>query len=148
MVSALLALLLTEPALGHVDVQPRLVEQGTATELRIELPQLRAGPPPVRLEVEGDGVAVLSSSLQGFAGAETRWNVRLRVSPAVPPGDVPLKLRAVFADGESVELDGAITVVPPAGQASGAFPWLGVFAGVTLALAFAVAALLIARRRS
>lgn len=147
-VSALLALLLTEPALGHVDVRPRLVEQGTATALRIELPQLRAGPPPVRLEVEGDGVAVLASSLQGVAGAETLWNVRLRVSPAVPPGELLLILRALFADGESVEVDGGITVVPPAEEASGTFPWLGVAAGITLALAFAVAALLYARRRS
>ncbi len=139
-----------EPALGHVDVTPRLVEQGKATQLRIELPQLRAGPPPVRLEVEGDGVAVLGSSLQGMAGAETRWNVRLRVSPAVPPGELLLILRAVFADGESVEVDGAITVVPPAPQGSDAsdqFPWLGVAVGVTLALALAVAGLLLARRR-
>ena len=139
-----------EPALGHVDVTPRLVEQGKATQLRIELPQLRAGPPPVRLEVEGDGVAVLGSSLQGVAGAETRWNVRLRVSPAVPPGELLLILRAFFADGKSVEVDGAITVVPPAPQGSEPrtqFPWLGVAAGVTLALALAVAGLLLARRR-
>ena len=90
---------------------------------------------------------MLASSLQGVAGAETLWNVRLRVSPAVPPGELLLILRALFADGESVELDGAITVVPPAEEASGAFPWLGVVAGVTLALAFAVAALLLARQR-
>lgn len=146
----LLTLAVTEPALGHVDVRPRLVEQGTATELRIELPQLRAGPPPVRLEVEGDGVAVLASSLEGVVAAETLWNVRLRVSPAVPPGELLLVLRAFFADGESVEVDGAITVVPPAATApepSERFPWLGVAAGVALALALAVAGLLLARRR-
>jgi hypothetical protein len=145
-----LALLAAEPALGHVDVRPRLVEQGKATQLHIELPQLRAGPPPVRLEVDADGVAVLASSLEGVvAGAETLWNVRLRVSPAVPPGALLLILRAVFADGKSVEVDGAITVVPPAPTASDSehFPWLAVVAGVTLALALAVAALLLARRR-
>lgn len=145
----LLALAVTEPALGHVDVRPRLVEQGKATQLRIELPQLRAGSPPVRLEVEGAGVAVLASSLQGVAGAETLWNVRVRVSPAVPPGALLLILRAFFADGKSVEVDGAITVVPPAAapKASEPFPWLGVAVGVTLALALAIAALLLARRR-
>ena len=145
--STLLALLLAEPAVGHVDVQPRLVEQGTATQLRVELPQLRAGSPPVRLEIEGDGVTVLAGSLQAVVGSETRWNVRLRVSPAVPSGELPLILRAVWVDGTSVEVDGAITVVPPPEEASGTFPWLGVAAGVTLAVAFAVAVLLLARRR-
>jgi hypothetical protein len=144
----LVALALAEPALGHVDVRPRLVELGTPTTLRVELPQLRAGPAPVRLEVKGAGVTVLSSSLQGFAGAETRWNVRVRVSPAVPPGDVLLILRAFFADGESVEQDGAITVVPPAAEAAGAFPWLGVTVGVALALGLGIAVLLLARRRT
>ena len=146
----MLALLAAEPALGHVDVRPRLVEQGKATQLRVELPQLRAGSPPVRLEVEGDGVAVLASSLEGVAGAETLWNVRLRVSPAVPPGELLLILRALFADGKSVEVDGAITVVPPtlpASETSDRFPWLAVVGGVTLALALAVAGLLLARRR-
>jgi len=144
----LLAVLPTDPALAHIDVQPRLVELGTATVLRIELSQLRAGPAPVRLEVEGEGVAVLGSRMLGVVGAETRWSVRVRVSPAVAPGDLLLVLRAVFADGESVEVDGGITVVPPARDPSGDFPWLGVAAGVALALAFAAAALFLARRRS
>jgi hypothetical protein len=144
----LLALSVAEPALGHVDVRPRLVVQGAATELRIEVPQLRAGPPPVRLQVEGEGVAMLASSLLGVAGAETRWNVRLRVSPAVLPGELLLVLRAFFADGKSVEVDGSIVVVPPAAASdSGTIPWLAVAAGVTVALAVAVAALLFARRR-
>jgi hypothetical protein len=144
-----LAVLVTEPALAHVDVQPRLVEQGRATQLRIELPQLRAGAPPVRLEVEAAGVAMLSSSLVGLAGNETHWNVRLRVSPAVPAGDLLLVLRAFFADGKSVEVDGTITVVPPTPIPSKAepFPWLWAAVGVTLALALAIAALLLARRR-
>jgi len=150
-IATLLALLLAQPALAHVDVRPRLVEQGKATQLRVELPQLRAGPPPVRLEVEGPGVTVLNSSLQGIAGAETVWNVRVRVSPAVPAGDLLLVLRAFFADGKSVEVDGSITVVPGVEEApqeaSGAFPWLGVAIGVTLAIALAASVLLLARRR-
>jgi hypothetical protein len=137
---------LTEPALAHVDVRPRLVEPGVATELRVELPQLRAGPPPVRLEVEGEGVAVLASSLQGVAGSETVWNVRVRVRPTVPPGELLLILRAVFADGKSVEVDGNVTVVPPPDEAPAAFPWLAVAVGVALALAVAVTTLLVARR--
>ena len=150
-ISTLLALSLAEPALAHVNVQPRLVEQGKATKLRVELPQLQAGAPPVRLEVDGDGVTVLSSNLEGiggFSGAETIWNVRVRVSPAVPPGDLLLVLRALFADGKSVEVDGTITVVPPAEKAStAAFPWLWVVVGVTVAVGLAAAVLLLARRR-
>ena len=144
----LLALLLTEPAPAHVDVQPRLVELGKVTDLRIELPQLRAGAPPERLEVEGEGVSVLASELKGVVGTETRWNVRLRVGLAVPPGEQLLVLRALFADGESVEVDGSVVVVPPAQEGSGTFPWLAVAAGATIALALGVAALLLARRRS
>jgi hypothetical protein len=149
-VAMLLALLLTEPALGHVDVRPRLVELGTVTELLVELPQLQAGPPPERLDVEGEGVEVLASMLQGVAGAETRWSVRLRVSPTVPPGELLLVLRAFFAGGKSVEVDGSIVVVPAAAEdaASGAFPWLGVVAGVAIGLALGVSALVLARRRS
>jgi hypothetical protein len=149
--STLLALLLAEPALAHVNVQPRLVQQGTATTLRVELPQLQAGAPPVRLEVDGEGVTVLSSTLEGiggFSGAETLWNVRLRVSRSVLPGDLLLVLRALFADGKSVEVDGTIVVVPPAAEAgSGSFPWLGVVAGVSIALALAGSVLVLARRR-
>ncbi|HUQ23817.1 MAG TPA: hypothetical protein VM049_12475 [Gaiellaceae bacterium] len=135
-------------------MQPRLVQQGTATQLRVELPQLRAGRPPVRLEVEGEGVTVLSSTLEGiggFSGAETLWSVRVRVSRAVPPGDVLLVLRAFFADGKSVDVDGTITVVPPAERAApdagSSVPWVWFAVGVTLALALAAAALLLARRR-
>ena len=143
--------MLAEPALAHVDVRPRLVEQGKPTQLRVELPQLRAGDSPVRLEVEAPGLTVLASNLQGIAGAETVWSVRVLVGPAVPAGDLLLVLRAFFADGRSVEVDGAITVVPGAeeapDEATGAFPWLGVAIGVTLAIALAAAVLLLARRR-
>lgn len=142
-------MLLTEPSLAHVDVQPRLVEQNAVTELRIELPQLRAGAPPERLEVEAPGVEVLSSSLLGVAGAETRWSVRIRVSSAVPAGELLLVLRGVFADGESVEVDGGVTVVPGAEEpAADGIPWAAVAGGAALALALAAAGLLLARRRT
>jgi hypothetical protein len=149
-VLVLLGLLLTQPALAHVDVQPRLVELGKVTDLRIELPQLRAGAPPERLEVEGEGITVLESKLDEVVGAETRWSVRLRVSPDVRPGEQLLVLRGLFADGESVEVDGTIVVVPAAAEeeSSGTFPWVGVTVGVTIALALGVSALLLARRRS
>ena len=143
--STLLALLVTEPALGHVDVRPGLVEQGAVAQLLVELPQLRAGPPPIRLEVEGNGLAVLASDLQRVAGAETVWSVRIRVTSR--PGQMSVILRAFFADGESVEVDSGITVVPPAESSSGGFPWRGVVAGVTLGLCVAVAGLLATRRR-
>ena len=145
----LLALVLTEVAPAHVDVQPRLVQLGTVTDLRIELPQLRAGAPPERLEVEGEGVTVLDSKLEEVVGAETRWSVRLQVSPTVPPGEKLLVLRGLFADGESVEVDGTIVVVPPPEEeTSGSFPWLLVAVGTTLAIGLGVAALVVARRRS
>ena len=145
------ALSLAQPALAHVDVQPRLVEQGAEAVLRIELPQLRAGPAPAELLVEGDGVTFLSSSLVGAAGGETLWSVRLRIGPAVPAGDLLLVLRAVFAGGESIEVDGTVTVVPPARKEdtneAGVLPWVGVVAVVGLVLALAAGALLLARRR-
>lgn len=142
-----MALLLTEPALAHVDVRPRLVELGQVTDLRVELPQLRAGPAPVRLEVEADGVVVLASELQAVVGPETRWTVRVRVGPAVPLGEQLLVLRALFSDGESVEVDGSIVVVPAAVAPDDSFPWLTVAVGVTIALALGISALALARRR-
>ena len=147
--ATLSALSLAQPALAHVDVQPRLVEQGSEAVLRIELPQLRAGSAPQKLTVEADGVTFLSSNLVGVAGGETRWTARLRIGAAVPVGELLLVLRAGFADGESVEVDGGVTVVPPAepGKSAG-FPWLGIVAFAGLALAFTTGALLAARRRS
>jgi len=147
-VSTLLALLLTEPSLAHVDVQPRLVEHSTVTELRVELPRLRAGAPPERLEVEAPGVEMLASTALGAAEGETLWSVRIRVSPTVPAGNLLLVLRGVFANGESVEVDGSITVVPGAEKTpAGSFPWVAVVAGAGLALAIAATGLVLARRR-
>ena len=139
--------MLTQPALGHVDVRPRLVEQGREAALRVELPQLRAGAPPVGLEVEGDGVEFLTGSLLRVAGPETIWRVLLRITSAAPTGELLLVLRASFADGATVEVDGSVVVVPPAETAS-SFPWLGAVAGVTIALAVAAVVLIRSRRRS
>jgi hypothetical protein len=127
-----------------VDVRPGIVEQGEVTALRIELPQLRPGPAPERLEVAGDGLDVLSTRLDELAGAETRWTVRLRAT--TPPGRLPVALRAVFADGAAVEVDSALTVVPAPEQAP--FPVAAAIAGVGLAAGVAFAALFLARRKS
>jgi hypothetical protein len=133
-----------EPAGAHVNVEPRLVQQGQATDIVVELPRLRPGAPPRRLEVVASGVEVLSSGLRGTKGSETRWNVRLRAE--APPGNVALVLRAVYADGRSVEVRTALTVVPADEPSS--FPWAGAVAGVVLAFAVAAGALVVARRRS
>ncbi len=140
-----MACLTGEPAAAHVDVRPGVVAAGAATELRVELPQLRAGAaPPTRLDVEGEGVEVLASRLQALVGPESRWTVRLRV--AGPPGRRPIVLRARYADGRSVDVDSALTVVPAPER--GGFPVLPVLAGLGLAGGLAAAALLLARRRA
>lgn len=126
-----------------MDVRPGLVTQGRVTELRVELPRLRPGPAPVGLAVEGRGIDVLSTRLQGMKGPETVWTVRVRAEGQ--PGVVPVVLRATFADGRSVDVPNRLTVVPPAESAS--FPWLAVVAGVSGALALAAATLVVARRR-
>jgi hypothetical protein len=142
--STLLALVTAEGAWAHVNVQPRLVEQGVITQLRVELPQLRPGPAPHRIEVEGAGLEVLSTRLQGKKGTETVWSVRVRADAA--PGQVPLTLRAVYAGGEAVEVKNSLTVVP-APEAS-SFPWAVVAVGTLLALALAFVLLRLARRRT
>ena len=140
--STLLALVTAEGAWAHVDVQPRLVEQGVITQLRVELPRLRPGPAPQRIEVEGAGLEVLSTRLQGKKGTETVWSVRVRADAA--PGQVPLTLRAVYAGGEAVEVKNSLTVVPALEASS--FPWAVVAVGTLLALALAFILLRLARR--
>ena len=133
-----------EPAQAHVDVQPGLVREGTITDLRIELPQLRPGGPPTGLEVEGRGVEMLSVGEQAKKGLESVWTVRLRANG--PPGNVPLLLRALYPDGSAVEVDATVTVVPaPEGAA---FPWPAVIVGAGLAASVALLALLVARRKA
>ncbi len=133
-----------QPALAHVDVRPRLVEQGSLAELRVELPSLRPGPRPERLELEGPGVEVLAIRMQAPTGPETVWTVRIRANG--PPGVTPLVLRAVYADGRSVEVDQTLTVLP-APEGAG-FPWPGVVVGALLAVAFAGTGLYLARRKA
>ena len=144
---ATLAALLTgataEPARAHVQVQPGVVAQGEVVELQVELPQLRPGPAPTALELEAPNVEVLSTRLVGSAGAETRWRARVRA--VGPPGAVPVVLRALYADGRSVEVDQTLTIVPAAVEQD--FPWPAAVAGALLAVAFAATALLLARRR-
>jgi hypothetical protein len=135
---------MAEPALAHVDVRPRLVEQGTLAELRVELPPLRPTGQPDRLEVEGLGIQVLSVRDQGRSGTDTVWTVRIRANGA--PGVTPIVLRALYPDGRSVEVDQQLTVVPA--QEGGGFPWLGLVAAVVLAVAFAALALRVARRKA
>jgi len=136
---------LPEPARAHVDLQPRLVERGEVAELAIELPSLRTGAAPVRLEVEGAGVEVVSSRPAGGAGGESRWTVRARVDS--PPGPLVLVLRATYADGESVEVEESVTVVPASDDGDGRRWWL-VLAGVLLAAGVAVATLKATRRKA
>lgn len=133
-----------QPAWAHVDVQPRVVELGVTTELRVELPRLRAGAPPERLEAEAAGIEIVSSELVGASGPETLWTVRVRASGG--PRQEPLVLRAVFADGESVEVDDTLTLVPAEDAAS--FPWAAAAVGGLLAVGFAAVALRAARRKA
>jgi hypothetical protein len=142
-VTTLLALVSAEPAGAHVDVRPRLVEAGSVVELAVELPALRRAMEPARVELSGSGVEVLASRRAGGIRGETRWTVRIRVGS--DPGHVPIVLRAVYADGRSVEVDEALTVVP---GDDGGVAWAAVGAGVALALALAAAALVVARRRA
>ena len=82
--------------------------------------------------------------MQGTSGSDTLWNVRLRATAA--PGAVPIVLRAVYADGRSVEVDQQFTVAP--GPERSGFPWVGVVAGVLLAVAVAAFSLRFARRKA
>ena len=142
--ATLLAALSAEPARAHLGVQPSLVQQGTVTDIRVELPPLRAGGPPNGLEVEGEEIEVLATREQGRVGSDSVWAVRLRANG--PPGNVPVVLRALYPDSSSVEVDAALTVVP--GPEGSGYPWPGVIVGAALAAGFAVVALLVARRKA
>ena len=97
-----------------------------------------------QFSLEGDGIDVISSDLQGTSGSDSVWIVRLRATAA--PGAAPIVLRAVYADGRSVEVDQQLTVAP--GTETSGFPWLGVLVAVLLAVAFAVLSLRLARRKA
>lgn len=133
-----------EPAAAHLNVQPRLVEQARVTDFLVELPRLRPGAPPERLEIEAAGLKVLSSRLREVVGGETRWDVRARAD--APPGILALVLRAGFADGGTVEVDDTLTIVPA--EQTDPFPWVAVVVGGGLAVGFAASALFLARRKA
>ena len=134
-----------EPAYAHLDVRPGIVEAGPAVDLVVELPSLRPGPNPVALEVEGEGLEVLSTRLVKAVGGDTLWSARVRVDSE--PGPLPLLLRAVYADGRSVEVGQALVVLPGE-ESSDPFPWPAAVLVVAAAIALAVATLLLARRRA
>jgi len=141
---ALAMAVLAQPALAHLVIQPTLLEQDVVTDVSIELPQLRPGSAPRRLEVAGEGIDVISSDLQGTSGTDTLWKVRLQAT--ADPGVAPVVLRALYADGKSVDVDQQFTVAPAPEQSS--FPWVGVAAGALLAVAVAVFSLRLARRKA
>jgi hypothetical protein len=141
-VAVLLALALPVAALAHVNVRPTLVVRGEETQLRIELPDLRPGRAPTRLDVSGPGVEQVSSSAIGLSGPESRWRVRVRVT--TEPGPLPLLLHARYADGRTVRIGQTLTVVPRGASAGSGPPWLllgGIGAGLVLAAGTAFAAL-------
>jgi hypothetical protein len=141
-----LAVSAVEPAYAHLDVRPGVVEAGRAVDLLVELPSLRPGSNPVALEVEGEGLEVLSTRLVDAVGGDTLWTARVRVDS--DPGQLPLLLRAVYADGRSVEVGQALVVLPGEEESSDSFPWLAAVLVVAAAIALAVATLLLARRRA
>jgi hypothetical protein len=138
-----LASLLTEPASAHLDVRPRIVEAGAAVDLLVELPRLRPGPRPVALELEADGLDVMSTRLIDTVGGDTLWTARIRVR--ADAGTLPIVLRAVYADGRSVEADESLVVL---GAEESSFAWGIVALAVTGAVGLAGAALLLVRRRA
>jgi hypothetical protein len=142
-VLAFSACLSAEPAAAHVDLRPDLVEQGEVVEIRIELPPIEPGAEVVRLEIEGDGIAVLSTRRLDLPGPESHWTARLRVD--APIGRAPFLLRPVYADGGRVAYRQALTVVP---AQEGAFPLALVLVGAGAAVTLAGAALFLLRRRA
>jgi hypothetical protein len=142
--AALAMAVLAQPALAHLVIQPTLLEQGVVTDVSIELPQLRPGSAPRSLDVEGAAIDIISSDLQGTSGTDTLWKVRLQAT--ADPGVAPVVLRAVYADGKSVEVDQQFTVAPAPERAS--FPWVGVMVGALLAVTVAVFSLRLARRKA
>ena len=139
-----LATLSADPAYAHIVVRPDLIELGETVDVEVELSRLRPGLPPGMLELEGAGLEVISTELKARVGAETRWRARIRATGS--PGVVPIVLRAVYADGRSVEVDQSLTVVPASEEAG--FPWPAAIVGVLIAVAAAAAALLLARRKA
>jgi hypothetical protein len=145
-VAIVLAAASGEPAHAHLDVRPGVVRSGEAVDLLVELPRLRAGALPVGLELEAEGLEVESTRLVDAVRGDTLWTARVRVDSEA--GTLPLVLRAIFADGRSVEVDHPLVVLPGPREED-AFPWVGVLVGIAAAAALTAAALLfLARRRA
>lgn len=133
-----------EPAAAHLVVQPSILERGQTTEIAVELPRLREGEPPVRLDVQAARTEVLSTRRQNvLPDGQARFTARLQTD--APPGRLAAVLRARFPGGEVVEIETAFVVVPA--PASGGPPLLAIGVGAALAVGLAGAALLLARRR-
>jgi hypothetical protein len=131
-----------EPAAAHVDVRPDLVEQGEVVEVRIEVPLIIPGPDLVELEIEGDGIEVLSTRKLDIVGPDSVWSARMRID--APVGRATFVLRPRYADGASVVFRQAFTVVPPEEES---FPLAPVLAGGAVALALAAGGILLLTRR-
>jgi len=144
-VAVLLALLLAPAAAAHVSVRPALLFSSREALLRIELPGLRPGQDPTRLEVSGPGIRQLSSERSGGLGEESRWRVLVRVE--TPPGPLPLLLRARYADGRSVQARQTLTVLPARDSGGSGISTLALGAGIVGLLAGASALLLVVRSR-
>jgi hypothetical protein len=140
--AALAAFVLVPPAFGHVSVSPGLLEQGRATTLEIELPELRPGNPPTTLAVSAPGLEGLASSSAGRVGEESRW--RVRVSVDAEPGPLVLNLAARYADGRSVVVRQTVTVIPARSDSASSWPVAAAVAG--LAILAAIAVLVLVRR--
>jgi hypothetical protein len=143
-VTTLFAAALIGPAAAsaHVSVSPGLLEAGDETTLRVELPRLRPGAPPTSLAVSAPGVRQLSAEPAGLVGVESRWRVRVRVDAA--PGPLTLRLRAGFADGESVVVRHRVTVVPA--RSDGGTSSAALLAGAAAVVAAVGGAALLVRR--
>jgi hypothetical protein len=142
--STVLATLPVEPARAHLDVRPGIVQAGAAVDLLVELPRLRPGPRPVGLEIEAAGLQVLSTRLVDAVGADTLWTARVRVDSQ--PGTLLVVLRAVYADGRSVEVDDSLVVL---GDEEGSgFAWWLVALAAAAAVGLGALVLVVARRRA
>ena len=102
------------------------------------------GPAPDRLEVEGDGIDVISSDLQGTSGIGHGLE-------RPPPGDRGSRCGADRAQGgvRRREVGGGRPAAHGRARAgASSFPWVGVVAGALLAVAVAVFSLRLARRKA
>jgi uncharacterized membrane protein YecN with MAPEG domain len=71
--------------------------------------------------------------------------VRARIDS--PPGPLALVLRAIYADGASVEVRDSLTVLPASGEDGGRRWWVWL-AGAVLATGIAAATLIAVRRKA